>query len=62
MKLNKEINIVCAIVFIMLIIVGGSETGYSSYGANIPGLFMMMFGGIGLLSQFILLNISLAKK
>ena len=62
MKLNKEFNIVGAIFFIALLFAGGSETGYQNIGDNIPGFILMLLGGLGLLSQFILYNISLMKK
>jgi hypothetical protein len=62
MELNKELNIAGVIVFIIFFAIGVSETGYQNIGDNFPGMIMMLFGALGLLSQFVLLNISLMIK
>ena len=62
MKLNKELNIVGGIVFILLFAIGASETGYEEMGRNLLPIFLMLFGVLGLLTQFVLFNISLMTK
>lgn len=60
--LNIGLNIVGFIIFVFLIIVGSFEIGYEQFGYNIVGFILMLVGGLGLLSQFILLNVALMKK
>lgn len=64
MKVDKVfvVNILAMIVFVMAFIVGIFETGYQEMGYNLVGIFLMLFGVLGLISQFIVINISLLLK
>jgi uncharacterized membrane protein len=64
LKVDKVfvVNILAMIVFVMAFIVGIFETGYQEMGYNLVGIFLMLFGVLGLISQFIVINISLLLK
>lgn len=64
MKLNKAVvlNTLAATIFVIAFIIGIFETGYETMSYNLVGIFFMLFGVLGLLSQFILINISLMLK
>ena len=62
MDLHKKVNQVALFGFVMLFMFGASETGYHTMGDNLVGLMLMIFGVLGLLIQFVFLNISLMNR
>lgn len=62
MELNKELNVIAFVIFILVFSIGASETGYTNMGDNLVSIFLMLFGVLGIITQFVLLNISLMIK
>lgn len=62
MKLHKELNIIAGGVFLLVFAIGASEAVYTHMVDNLVSIFLMLFGVLGLISQFVLLNISLSTK
>lgn len=55
-------NVVSFVGFIIIFFIGASETGYQNVGDNLPWFVLMLFGALGILIQFTLLNIYIYKR